>query len=140
MTPMNMLSAWGLESGHDGKLVVVGCSAIDLAAQYGTPLHVVHEGRLEETARSFVTAATAHYPGVVSVHYPFKCNAVPAVVQTIRRAGMKAEVMTEFELALAFSLGFRNDEIIVNGPCKTDEFLSACLDERVGLLIVDAVE
>jgi diaminopimelate decarboxylase len=140
MAQTGMLSAWGLESGSRGELVAAGCSAVDLAAQYGTPLHVVHEGRLEETARHFVAAATSQYPGVVSVHYPFKCNAVPAVVQMIRRAGLKAEVMTAVELELALHLGFRNDEIIVNGPCKTNEFLCACLEKRVGLVIVDSLE
>jgi diaminopimelate decarboxylase len=140
MTPTGNLTAWGLESGPTGELVVAGCGAVDLAAQYGTPLHVVNEARLEDTARYFIAAAQSQYPGNVSVHYPFKCNAVPGVVETIRRAGLKAEVMTEFELELARYLGFRNDEIIANGPCKTAEFLRACLEARIELLIIDSLE
>jgi len=140
MKPNHNLSAWGLESGSSGELVAAGCSTIDLAGRYGTPLHVVHERRLEDTARRFVTTAQAQYAGIVSVHYPFKCNSVPGVIEIIRRAGLKAEVMTQYELELALYLGFENKEIIVNGPCKTEEFIRKSIENRIGLLIVDSLE
>jgi diaminopimelate decarboxylase len=140
MKPVYDVKAWGLECGRNGELVVDGCSAVDLAAQYGTPLHVVHELRLEDTARHFVSVAQSQYPGIASVHYPFKCNSVPGVVRRIQRGGLKAEVMTDFELDLALHLGFRNDEIIVNGPCKTNEFLRICIEKRVELVVSDSLE
>jgi diaminopimelate decarboxylase len=132
--------AWGLEINSKGELTIAGCSAVDLAAEFGTPLHVVHDERLEETAVRFLRNAEAAYPGRVSVHYPFKSNSVPGVVQTIQRAGLKAEVMTDFELDLALRLGYREDEIIVNGPCKTDSFLENCVNLRVKLIIVDSID
>jgi len=140
MTPNHELSAWGLESRGNGELVVAGCSTIDLAGRYGTPLHVVHEQRLEDTARRFMTTAQAQYSGIVSVHFPFKCNSVPGVIEIVRRAGLKAEVMTEYELELALYLGYDGGEIIVNGPCKTEEFIRKSIEHRVGLLIVDSLE
>lgn len=133
-------NAWGLEINSKGELTIAGCSTVELAAEFGTPVHIVHDERLEKTARQFLTSVEAAYPGQVSVHYPFKCNSVPGVVQTIQRAGFKAEVMTEFELDLARYLGYREDGIIVNGPCKTDDFLAKCIDLRVRLIIVDSLE
>jgi diaminopimelate decarboxylase len=79
------------------------------------------------------------YPGRTSVHYAFKCNSVPAVVAAIRRAGLRAEVMSEFELELALRLGYRGEEIVVNGPGKTPELLRACLEVGVRLIVVDSL-
>lgn len=134
------LRNWGLDVGADGQMEVAGVRLVDLARQHGTPLHVVHEERLFESARRFRESAQAAYRGKVSVYYPLKCNSVPAIVETIRRAGQQAEVMTEFELALARRLGFRGEEIIVNGPCKTEQFLRQCIVERVRFIIVDSIE
>jgi len=131
---------WGLETAQNGELVVAGCKAIDLSSAYGTPLHVINEERLGLTARRFLESARAAYRGSVSVHYPFKCNSLPAVLDTVKRAGMAAEVMTPFELHLATRLGYSGSDIIVNGPCKTEGFLRECLDLSVRFVIVDSLE
>ena len=133
-------NAWELEVNGKGELTVGGYSAVDLASEFGTPVHIVNDKRLQETAERFLNTAKGAYPGRVTVHYPFKCNSVPGVVQTVQRAGFKAEVMTDFELDLARYLGYHEDEIIVNGPCKTDDFLAKCIALRVRLIIVDSVE
>lgn len=130
---------WGLWTASNGELMVGGFSAVDLAGEYGTPLHVLNEARLEETAHHFRKSMKASYPGKSSVHYAFKCNSVPAVIQTIHRAGLKAEVMSEFELELALRLGYRGEEIIVNGPGKTNSFLEKCLEKRVRFIVVDSL-
>jgi diaminopimelate decarboxylase len=119
--------------------MVGGLSTVDLAAEYGTPLHVVNEERLQQTAQDFLSTIASEYPGRVSVHYPFKCNSVPAVVNALRTADLKAEVMTEFELELALRIGYTGPEIIVNGPCKTKSFLQHCIAANVRLIIVDSI-
>jgi diaminopimelate decarboxylase len=128
---------WKLEADKDGGLLMAGHRLTDLAGEYGTPLYVLNEIMLAEKADHLLKTAKSNYPGKVSIHYPFKCNSVPGVVKVLKNSGLKAEVMTEFELFLAKELGFDNDEIIVNGPCKTKEFLTSCLDCR--LIIVDSI-
>ncbi len=134
------ISDWDLDTNRNGVLTIGGCNTVELAREFGTPLHVVNASRLQMTAETFYTEAHAAYPGKVSVHYPFKCNSVPGIVDIIHRAGLKAEVMTEFELDSAQRLGFRGEEIIVNGPCKTEQFLRQCIASRVRLIIVDSLE
>jgi diaminopimelate decarboxylase len=134
------VEAWGAEVGSSGQLAVGGCSTVDLAAIYGTPLHVLNRDRLSATALDFRWAFEAAYPGKVTVHYALKCNAVPAVVETVRSAGLRAEVMSEFELSLALRLGFSGNDIIVNGPCKPEAFLVRCVDAGVRLIVVDSLE
>jgi diaminopimelate decarboxylase len=131
---------WGLTTGPAGGLHLGGIRATDLARSFGTPLHVLDERRLEATAVRFRQGAAEAYSGRTSVHYAFKCNSVPAVLRTVRGAGLKAEVMSALELDLALSLGFEGRDIIVNGPCKTDEFLKACLACGARLVNVDSLE
>lgn len=131
---------WGLQVSSNGELKIGDFSAVALAHSYGTPLHVVNESRLEETAKNFRESVESSYPGKTSVYFAYKCNSVPAITQMIRAAGLKAEVMSEFELDLAFYLGHDKKEIIVNGPCKTDSFLRKCLKKQVRLIIVDSLD
>lgn len=131
---------WGLRVTQDGELMVGDCTAVALAREYGTPLHVVNEIRLKETAKNFRECVESQYPGKTSIHYPYKCNSVPGVLQVIRCAGLKAEVMSSLELKLALRIGHVDDEIVVNGPCKTDDFLRECLENRVRLIVVDSLD
>lgn len=133
-------SIWGLATNRNNELTIHDFLLTDFAELYGTPLYVLDETRLASKASGFKCSAEKNYPGSVSVHYPFKCNSVPAVVDTIKTAGLKAEVMTEFELDLAMRSGFEGNEIIANGPCKTDSFLKKCLDADIKLISIDSTD
>jgi len=130
---------WGLGTAADGRLMIGAESAAGIARAYGTPLHVLHEERLEATAVRFRQSMEAAYPGRTSVHFAFKCNSVPAVIEAVRRAGLKAEVMSPFELELALRLGYRGDDVVVNGPGKTAAFLKICVESAVRLIAVDSL-
>lgn len=134
-----LINNWGLETNQNDELIIGGCSAIQLAGQYGTPLHIVNEERLKITAASFLDEIRSRYPGKVSVHFAFKCNPVPGVIKIIQNAGMYAEIMSAFELSLALRLGYKGSEIIVNGPLKTDELLTACLSNQVRFINADSL-
>lgn len=131
---------WGLPRTENGELGIGSVSCVELAGRYGTPLFVINDEKLTQAARSFKTAASDIYPGKVSVHYPFKCNAVPAVLEAMKASGLGAEVMTDIELELALRCGFGASEIIVNGPCKTAVFLERCLALGVGAIVVDSLQ
>lgn len=130
---------WGLAAGPAGELMIGGLRAVDLAREFGTPLHVLNEAHIQETARHFRETFQAAYPAPVSVHFAFKCNAVPAVIQTVQRAGLRAEVMSPFELDLALRLGYVGREIVVNGPAKSPDFLRQCMDGKVRFIIIDSL-
>ena len=130
---------WGLETAADGRLTIGTVSAVDIARTFGTPLHVLHEERLETTAAGFRRSMETAYPGRSSVHYAFKCNSVPAVIEAVRRAGLKAEVMSPLELELALHLGYGGEDIVVNGPGKTAAFLKTAVESAVRLINVDSL-
>lgn len=130
---------WDLETNDAGELTVGGCSTTELTRMYGTPLHVVNEERLIRTAESFRETLTRIYPGKVSVHFAFKCNPVPGIIQIIKNRGIRAEVMSEYELFLALKLGYCGTEIVVNGPSKTESLIKASLENQVRLINVDSL-
>jgi diaminopimelate decarboxylase len=130
---------WGLTESENGVLEIGGCNTLDLSLEYGTPLHVVNQNRLVQTAENLTETIDRIYPAKGSAHFAFKCNPVPGIISLIRSVGLKAEVMSEFELYLALKLGFKGDEIIVNGPFKHYQFLQKCLAEKVRLIIVDSL-
>jgi diaminopimelate decarboxylase len=134
-----LIKEWDLEVSDCGELITGGCNTIQLADTYGTPLHIVNEARLKSTAEDFIETMKLRYPGKISVHYAFKCNPVPGIIKVIRNAGINAEVMSEYELMLAFKLGYSGNEIIVNGPHKTDRFITACLENTVRFINVDSL-
>jgi diaminopimelate decarboxylase len=139
MTEANeILKHWDLESNGEGELSAGGLSCIRLADDFGTPLHVVHEERLKSTCTSFL-ANLLKYPGKTSVHFAFKCNPVPGIIRIIRSTGIKAEIMSEFELNLALDLGYTGTDIVVNGPFKTDSLIRSCLENSVRLINVDSL-
>ena len=139
MKPIMSPEAWGLHVISGKELALGNHGLAGLARKYGTPLHVVNEKRLMKNASGFCEAAVKSYPGRVTVYYAMKCNSVPAVVDAVLRTGPGLEVMTEYELGLALKLGCPPESIIVNGPCKTDQFLARCIDARVRLVIVDSI-
>ncbi len=131
---------WGLMIDSNGELSLNGVSAVSLARNFGTPLYVLNGSRLYETASRFKNETCRAYKGKTNIHYPFKCNSVPAVLEIIKQTRLNAEVMTEFELDLAVKMGFDSSQIIVNGPCKSDRFLASCIENDVKLVIVDSID
>jgi diaminopimelate decarboxylase len=134
-----LMKGWNLEVNNSGELIIGGCNTIQLGTSYGTPLHIVNEERLKATANDFLGTIKSKYPGDIAVHYAFKCNPVPAIIKVIKEAGLKAEVMSEYELMLALKLGYSGNEIIVNGPFKTDSLLTVCLKNNIRFINVDSL-
>jgi len=131
---------WGFDADKQGQMSINGITCQALAETYGTPLHVVHNDRLAATAQNFLSSFREVYPGDVSVHYAFKCNPVPGIINTLKQNGLNAEVMSGFELYLAGKIGFSGEEIIVNGPFKTESLLRSCLKQKVRFIVADSIE
>jgi len=130
---------WGLEVGPGKDLIIDGCGALDLAAEYGTPLHVVHEARLRQTVASYIRTFRERYAGEVEPFYALKCNGVPGVVSMVLECDAKPEVMSEYEYWLARRLAVPANEIIVNGPYKPERFLRTLVSDGVKLIVVDSL-
>jgi diaminopimelate decarboxylase len=130
---------FGLKSNSANELLLNRFKLSDLAEEYGTPLYVLDIERLTDRAKHFRQCVSSNLLFTSRVFYPIKCNSVPAVLSTVKNAGLSAEAMTGFELELAIHCGFEPSQIIVNGPCKTESFLRKCLKYKVHLIVIDSI-
>lgn len=127
---------WGFATGADGALVIGGVRADRLAAEFGTPLHVVDESGLRHRAGRLRAAFERAWPGEVTAYFAMKSNSVPGIAEMVLAEGLSPEVGTPYEWTLARRLGAGPDAIMVNGPNK-GVLLETAVAEGAGLIVVD---
>lgn len=89
-----------------------------------TPYYLIHKDMLDDGMEKLKRALADYWPDAV-VGYSFKTNALPWVLQYMKRQGCHAEVVSGDEYELAEYMGY--EKIIYNGPVKEhDSFLRAC--------------
>ena len=131
-------AAWGASRNYAGDLVIGGCSVAALADEFGTPLHIVDNGRLKADFENFINSFRSLYPKV-EVGYSYKTNPLPGVLAELHRLGALAEVISHFELWLALRLGVPPERILFNGPGKTPEAIELAVREGVSLINIDSL-
>ena len=87
-----------------GHLEIGGCDAVELAAEFGTPVYVVAEDDLRARARAFIGGLRASAPDsdVLFASKAFPCT---AVYRLLASEGLSCDVASGGELALALAAG-----------------------------------
>lgn len=124
---------WDLTVHPEEGLCLEGLSLHELLATWGSPLHVVHAARLADNAAAFLGAPRAGERGV-EVYYSYKTNPVPGVLRFLHARGIGAEVISPYELWLAFRLGVAPEHIVYNGPAKSDDSLREAIAREILLI------
>jgi diaminopimelate decarboxylase len=120
----------------DGTLVVGGCRADGLAAEFGTPVLVVAEAALCARAREYVDELTARWENsrVVFASKAFPCTAVQRVMV---EEGLGLDVAGGGEILTAIKAGVDPGLIVHHGNAKSDEEIALAIEHGVGLVVVD---
>lgn len=120
----------------DGTLVVGGCRADALAADFGTPVLVVAEAALRARAREYVDELTTRWPGgrVVFASKAFPCTAVQRVMV---EEGLGLDVAGGGEILTAVKSGVDPALVVLHGNAKSDEEIGIAVEHGVGLVVVD---
>ena len=100
-----------------------------LTAEYGSPLFVFSERTLRDKYYDAHTAFSTRYPQV-QFAWSYKTNYLQAICSVFHDEGAIAEVVSDFEYDKARALGMRGDQIIINGPYKSLEFLRRAVSEN----------
>ncbi|HEY9763792.1 MAG TPA: hypothetical protein V6D07_14770 [Trichocoleus sp.] len=127
-------SCWGMEY-RSSELTFRDRSLSSLLARWGSPLHVIDEAKLIANLRAFQTIPSGFDKGL-EVFYSYKTNPLPWVFEVLHRHGAGAEVISEYELWLALRLGVLPEQIIYNGPAKSQSSLEMAIER--GLLSINA--
>lgn len=88
--------------------------------QLPTPYFVIDEPILQRYYDMLTDSLEENW-GNYLVGYSFKTNSLPWLVGFVKRNGAYAEVVSEDEYSLAKYLGFKDSEIVYNGPYKGEQ-------------------
>jgi diaminopimelate decarboxylase len=122
------------EAGH---LEIGGCDALELAAEFGTPVYVVAEEDLRARARAFLGGLRRLHPDgdVLFGSKAFPCTAIYRVLAS---EGLACDVASAGELALALRAGFQAHRIYLHGNAKSREEIEAAMLAGVGHIVLDS--
>ncbi len=113
-----------------------GCDAVDLAAEFGTPLYVFDEETLRGMCREFVSEFQSRYPDT-RVVYASKAFTNPAIARLMADEGLGLDVVSGGELAVAEAVGFPSELVYFHGNNKLRTELQMALDYGTGRIVVD---
>ncbi len=122
------------QAGPAGELVIGGCSTLELAAEFATPLFVYDEAQLRSRCRQ---AVEAFGPGVSYATKAFLCRAMAKLATD---AGMHLDVSTGGEYHVARAAGVAPRQLVLHGNNKSVDELAVALDEGVGRVVVDSFD
>lgn len=117
----------------DGVLRVGGVPVTDLAAEFGTPAYLLDEADLRARCRAFRRG----FPGV-DIYYAGKAFLCRAVVRIIAEEGLRLDVCTGGELAVALAAGMDPARTGFHGNNKSEAELERALAAGVGRIILDS--
>ena len=119
-----------------GTLRVGGCSLVDLAKTFGTPLYVLDETALRTRAQEFRAALSSEW-GRGMVYFASKAFPASAMYQLMAEEGVGADVAGAGELVMALKGGILPENVLLHGNAKTSAELSMALEVGVGTIVID---
>ena len=128
---------------EDGGIVVAGVRLTALAERHGTPLYVLDEAEVRQRAARVVAAfseAVEPLGAHAHVYYAAKAFLSADVARWMRDAGLRVDVATGGELALALAAGVPADRLGLHGNDKSDDELATAVEAGVGSIVLDSAE
>ena len=124
------------EVSDQGHLKIGGCDAVELAAEFGTPLYLFDEFSLRSRCAEFKQEFSRRYADT-TVIYACKAFINKALVLILKEEGLGLDVVSSGELGIAQSVGFPLDRVYFHGNNKSAEELKLALKWRIGRIVVD---
>ena len=121
--------------GADGSLVVGGCSVVELAAEYGTPLFIYDEAHVRMRCREAVEAF-----GDRRVIYATKAFLCRAMARLAHEEGMLLDVASGGELHVALAAGVPASACTLHGNNKSVAELRQAIAAGVRYIVVDSFD
>jgi len=101
----------------------------ELVETYGSPLFVFSERSLRERVRELRAQVGRRLPSF-DIAWSYKTNYLSAICKVFHQEGSLAEVVSGMELKMALAAGEPGQQIIFNGPYKTDADLSLAFEKE----------
>lgn len=122
----------------ENELRFDGCSTVELAKQYGTPLFVYSENAILKECTEIHECFLDKYENVRAA-YATKAFSSIAMCKIMEREGFCMDVVSGGELYTAIKAGFPNEKIEFNGNNKLRDELELAIDYNIGRIIIDGL-
>jgi len=134
---------WPATAARDaeGALHIAGVGVAALARTYGTPVLVLDEDEVRGRARRFRVAfdrAASDHGTTAQVYYAGKAFLCTTVARWVVDEGLRVDVCTGGELAVALAAGVAPASIGFHGNNKSVAELERAVEVGVGTIIVDS--
>ncbi|MGM0240667.1 diaminopimelate decarboxylase [Enterococcus sp. AZ103] len=123
----------------NGHLMWDGCDTVALAQEFGTPLYVMSQTKIENKLKELQTNFVDKYEKV-RVAYASKAFSTLAMLKIIEKQGFSLEVLSDGELYTAIKADFPPELIEMNGNNKSLAEIEMAIDYGVGRIIVDSLQ
>ena len=135
---MSRLTLFPSTSGinDSGHLLIGGCDAVELAAEFGTPLYVFDEFSLRSRCAEIKEEFALRYADT-TVIYACKAFINKALALILKEEGLGLDVVSGGELGIAQSIGFPLAWVYFHGNNKSAEEIKLALEWHVGRIVVD---
>lgn len=127
------------ERGPDGVVRIGGAALPDLAAEFGTPLYVVDEDDVRARARRVRAAFDGAFGAPVSVYYAGKAFLCTTVARWVVEEGLRIDVASGGELAVALAAGVDPALLGLHGNNKSRAEIDRSVEVGVGAIVLDSV-
>ncbi len=121
------------------ELYVDGCSAVQLAEEYGTPLLVLSEDHIRSRCRELRDTFLSRYPETRAA-YAAKAFLCLELCRILEEEGLCLDVVSGGELYTALQAGFPPERIEMNGNNKSPEEIRMAVEHGVGRIILDGAD
>lgn len=123
----------------DGILYFDGCSTVELAEKYGTPLYVMSENDIEDKMQEIKDCFLNKYPNTRAA-YASKAFCTMAMYKICEKEDFCIDIVSGGELYTAIKAGFPAERIEFNGNNKLPHEIEEALDYGIGRFIVDGLQ
>ncbi len=117
-----LMNKFGTKTENQPVTHIESVSVKGLMQKFGSPLFVLSERQIRRNFRNANRIFTTRYPKV-QFAWSYKTNYLDAVCRIYHQEGSWAEVVSGFEYEKALKNGVPGNQIIFNGPDKSDEQL-----------------
>lgn len=118
------------------ELVVGGCRASELAANFGTPALIIDEAALRARARRYGDGLHQRWSNS-QVVWASKSLPCTALYRIMHEEGLGVDVAGGGELVMALSAGVEPSTVVLHGNAKTDRELEMAVAAGVGTIVID---
>ena len=132
------MAHWGhLDINEKGHLMLGGCDAVDLAAQFGTPLYVMEEDKIRAVCKGYVSAIDG-YKGGGKALFAGKAFMTTAMCKIVQSEGLGLDVVSGGELYVAMNAGVDLKNVYLHGNNKTPADLRMAVEAGIGRIVIDS--